>query len=102
MTQEEIKEGNKLIAEFMECYVESQEYAIVDRIAVGIEELQYDSSWDWLIPVVDKIYMTDEYSKEYKYLGLIGNNEIINTTFIETTFENAIEFIKWYNKQKEK
>ena len=72
MTQEEILEGNKLIAEFMggkevDWFSErvimipySDELTIHNYFgkAKGYmldREIKYHSSWDWLMPVLDKI-----------------------------------------------
>jgi hypothetical protein len=66
MTKEEIIEGNKLIAEFM--YPEAKkEYEMGEiDISDGIykkmclvmndfNHMSYHTSWDWLMPVVEKI-----------------------------------------------
>ena len=85
MTPEEIIEGNKLIAEFLK-----------------IEEAKFHSSWDWLIPVVEKITSMDIYIKYKDYsCGQFNDGGIyINTKSIENTFSDVVEFIKWYNKNK--
>jgi hypothetical protein len=44
----EIIEGNKLIAEFMNHEEDYDEHGVWQK-------LQYHSSWDWLMPVVEKI-----------------------------------------------
>ena len=54
-------EENKLIAEFMEVHEIMHdgysEYDFDDNTldVVHEEELQYHTSWDWLMPVVEKI-----------------------------------------------
>lgn len=78
MSDEEILEGNKLIAEFMggKYYPNGgwSEWQFPDGGKPSI--LYYNSSWDWIMPVVDKIMM-------------MQNNPD----------EKIIDFIKWYNQQ---
>lgn len=68
LTQEEIIEGNKLIAEFMnyndvDCSYCKNNYDC-NHIQCGLskeekeELLQYHTSWDWLMGVVEKIEAT--------------------------------------------
>ncbi len=67
MDEKQILENNKLIAEFMEPHYK-REYGIVnftERPSISIQsssfhvdELEYHKSWDWLMPVVEKIEST--------------------------------------------
>ena len=57
-----MKEDNKLIAEFMNLNVvtindikRNKNPYIQSADGYTIEELQYNTSWDWLVPVVQKI-----------------------------------------------
>ena len=65
MSEQEIIEGNKLIAEFMGYkFIEDwhQYWRLSDKHLLLENELKYHSSWDWLMPVVEKIeylYATD-------------------------------------------
>lgn len=62
-----ILEGNKLIAAFMEHYhINDGYYRVTPQKCYHLEELQYHSSWDWLMPVIEKIDQTYEVS-------IIGN-----------------------------
>lgn len=108
MTQEEIIEGNKLIAEFMELQKdeESGNYHIVNEphihasCLMSIEYLQYHSSWDWLMPVVEKIRDMKNESAEY----MTQNSKLasaLTTARIWIVYKAIIEFIKWYNINKE-
>jgi len=71
---------NKLIAEFMGSNLnglESWQYE---------EELQYHTSWDWLMPVVEKIYQLD------------SNADFFGSINLEATYKEVVEFIKEHNK----
>lgn len=141
MTQEEILEGNKLIAEWLGYEIDSlaeedepERYYVYDHIeciADGVDywetfdqdwtswlypdQMKFHSDWNWLMPVVEKIikeYMTDYYN-EYdmgipnSYYVAIGSDGkyssqgISKNSLIEATWLSVIEFIKWYNKNKE-
>ena len=73
-----MKENNKLIAEFM-----GVQYT-------GIRVKDYDTSWDWLMPVVQKIEQDCEgVPQEMLYISLYSDiNEVYNA---------VIEFIKNQN-----
>jgi hypothetical protein len=60
-----------------------------------LSELKYNTSWDWLIPVIDKIYSSDEYSKYLGTLGQFNDGIFINTKYIQETFNDVVEYIKW-------
>ena len=82
---------------------------------VDIRDLKYHTSWDWLMPVVEKI-------ESLGYNTLISNFQIQISTNnkeniqknivnlfcnkqspkIENLYEAVITFIKWYNKQDKK
>ena len=48
--------NNKLIAEFMGIvYPKLDNVIVIDNVVTKEDELQYHSSWDWLMPVVEKI-----------------------------------------------
>ena len=102
-------ENNKLIAEFMGMVLSN----IVSKegkrwIKKGLfqpdyltSELQYNSSWDWLMPVVEKIRDSEE-ARLYRNGKLLTMNifEAIQYSGIEETYEAVVEFIKWHNEQK--
>lgn len=65
----------------------------------SIDNLRYDTSWDWLMPVVNKIY--NIYSKEPYYVEEFSNvTELPITVSIKEAYEEIIKFIDWYNSQK--
>ena len=67
MTQQETNEGNRLIVEFMkgkkDCYGKWFYQGYVNGInflGYEIDGFKYNSSWDWLMPVVEKIETLDK------------------------------------------
>lgn len=102
-------ENNKLIAEFMGVakrditndgggiYVYespiSGEYEMED-------DLQYDSSWDWLMPVVEKaidVYGNMEYKFGRTYPIKKVTDALRSLEGIEVVYSAVVEFIKWHN-----
>ena len=107
--------NNKLIAEFMGlsikegvCYYTDSN----DMFPMGIEVeepyLPYDTSWDWLMPVVEEIESDERYDVEILQYGtrILDNqkeivNNIANISFdkkINHTYQAVVEFIKNQNK----
>ena len=78
--------NNKLIEEFM--YVDGFEQAIDGSLPSG----SYDTSWDWLMPVVKKCFDT-------RQLLLISNESFL-TMDIDVVYDRVVEFIKIYNDEK--
>lgn len=115
MTDLEIINNNKLIAEFMgvkpckkhpdkQCFL-----TIKDNKHSSLQYwhlLKYHSSWDWLIPVVKEVFSLEfnsvegfrEYSNEPNTLfnayacGLHSDRIHV--------WKKLVEFIKWYNSEK--
>lgn len=135
MEIKDIKSSNKLIAEFMEAT--SYKHGIFDAVnfpekteegfkSYDLIYLKYNSSWDWLMPCIDKIerlYETEtslpmfEINSHYckfaltyphKYKVFIAGcyrsspEEIKANSKIEAAWMVAVEFIKYYNKQNNK
>ena len=94
-----IMDSNKLIAEFM-----GVEYT-------GTRVKDYDTSWDWLMPVVEKINLLDDYrytvyiaSMDTKIVDNISGNVIVDIDckhsvdeLIQSVYEAVVEFIKNQN-----
>lgn len=130
---QQIIEGNKLIAEFDDRMILDESDPKKESWSIVIEgselwfhkgNLQYHSSWDWLMPVVEKIarsgnYCLKEYQSRtisgrwYAYHISISNNTLgeVDNPFIDITsnydedeskvstyYRFCIEFIKWYNQ----
>jgi hypothetical protein len=104
---------NELIAEFMGLESGYMGVGIMYRwgtMSYKPEALQYDTSWDWLMPAVEKI-------ESLEFTFVIDNNEanILSDvdcdkgllilkqypTKIQSVYAAVVEFIKWYNSQKQ-
>lgn len=101
MTQEQIIEGNKLIAEFMgacnkqtapciiKAYVQDDEvwfHVEIEptkekRASYKLAELLYHSSWNWLMPVIGKISENCEEPEELDSLKYALLCDDINTAW---------------------
>lgn len=110
MNNEEIEDGNRLIALFMG-YKESEsgyypevpdEYDYKGRV-ISVGPYQGDKplnifhqSWDWLKPVINKIGNLIETGEYY-------HHRIMNMTIfssIEDIWDACVQFIKYYNEKK--
>ncbi len=118
-------EGNKIIAEFMGLKYEKKKYWDGNKnwykhVWNGFElsELEYNSSWDWLMPVIEKIeslYGGDAISVRIQYhiceVEMNTQYALANDfhlpeiweraeSKIEATWLTVIAFINWYNQNK--
>lgn len=108
MTTQEILEGNKLIADFMgakrqiegrdikkhEIWLPTHGICRFDTIELGMgKTLHYHKSWDWLIPVIQKIYNINRsfYESMEDSLPLLD---------LSHSYNEVVEFIKHYNSNK--
>lgn len=103
-------ENNKLIAEFLGWYKPDEENYYVHKYSekdYTDKQLKYHSSWDWLMPVVEKIdlilpddnLVSISFNRcliEYHAEGITF--EGIGNTRIEATYKAVVEFILWYNE----
>lgn len=131
------EEGNRLIAEFMGAKEETGEIAAssIGKAKVSLDkmyfpknerfpdnmytckaqDLEYNTSWDWLMPVVEKIEtMGYEFSingerlgeglKHNTWIGLPNGNILEKDQWfsskIESVYDAVIQFIQWYNQNK--
>ena len=124
-----MKNDNKLISEFMGgipssvpnliklpqtigessifCVRGSEELPSGTYKVERINELEYHSSWDWLMPVVEKIESDERYDVDILQYGtrITDNqkeivNNIANISFdkkIDHTYQAVVEFINQYN-----
>ena len=89
------EDNNKMIAEFMD-YTHP-----LLPVSVGLEyydgdEMEYHTSWDWLMPVVQKCFDTQQPEEGQHYFI----NESLLTMKIEVVYDRVVEFINQYNKTK--
>lgn len=113
---ENIIENNKLIAEFMgkekckRCEIDCGGYYFGALIFTPLE-MKYNNSWDWLMPVVEKINQ-DYVGFRIKFgnvnclVDVFDNlknppvKKIINPDAKTAIYTAVVEFIKWYNLTK--
>jgi hypothetical protein len=133
MTQETI-DGNKLIAEFMSMRCTNKSGGIFRNasdtasfsiiLSPGCTQVRYDCSFDWLMPVVEKIGAIHgsieilpnrctishgfiQAKKISKECGIPFDEvppiaEHGGASLMENIYNAVVAFIKWHNQQKEK
>jgi hypothetical protein len=101
-----MKTDNELIAEFMGIDFTTKDAYLTYPPPICKRYGRYDQSWDWLMPVVEKINSIEgvSYIIEGKCAMEIGRNGArlaFQTTdsMIETVYNTVIQFIKWHNSQ---
>lgn len=123
LTEKQILQGNTIIADF---FAEKREHLGssfyykhgVVYSGFGIHDAKYHSSWDWLMPVVEKIENLEDGEYMFEICGrrstisiMVNHNRydnVIITEFhtgnsnskIEAVWLSIVEFIKEYNKIK--
>lgn len=120
-------ESNKLIAEFMgwdfkefkgTLYITSLE----GNVYTDLDDLNYNSSYDWIMPVVEKIEMMNiggrnpeffiMYDSRPEFKGWYWNIEVPKQfkkdclereeSKIQVVYQAVVEFILWYNENHTK
>jgi hypothetical protein len=116
------QEGNKLIAEFLGWVFHTKEYnwkrSRIDYPtwsdgAMGWKELHFHTSWDWLMPVVERIenlacvgavvisrdhcWISDD--KEPADNQNIVPADLCRKSKINAVWNAVVRFIQWYNSQ---
>jgi hypothetical protein len=112
-----IQEGNKLIAEFMGIKTKNyDDTRAVTRWQFGNSmlfenDLQYHTSWDWLIPVCQKIN-SKESIKRCESNGIKDSiicyinamramKQGVIKFNIDATWSGVVQFIQWYNQNNQ-
>lgn len=117
----DVEEGNKLIAEFMGHSLDDEGYYDIPQTTCqGYFDktipcnLEYNSSWDWLMPVVEKIeedfgdYLSTSitggrcFITNHLSVGPFKNMDEIfedSSSKIEATYDAVVKFIKRYNEK---
>ena len=103
------EQGNKLIAEFMGGTLDSPGSPYYYFLEKGKyeTELKYHSSWDWLMPVVEKIETLNNsctlviIEDERCHIDTQNGFELdsVGCTKIEATYNAVVRFIEWYNNK---
>tara|TARA_R110002020_G_scaffold354992_1_gene567758 strand:- start:3275 stop:3568 length:294 start_codon:yes stop_codon:yes gene_type:complete len=94
---------NKLIAEFMggqRVLPDKDVYNMPthNNLCYGVDELHYHTSWDWLMPVVDKVHEKVK-GNLYPYYKLVtAIQDRLSERNKEATYQAVVEFIKQHNK----
>ena len=106
-----MEENNKIIAEFMglnnlkDSKGDAWDYMNTGKsiYTLRTKNLHYESDWNWLMKVVEKIYQTDLYYDKYIDFNssMFSNGKIELSTNKESVYNDCIDFINFYNKQKE-
>ena len=94
---------NKLIAEFMGLDTKVFNSGLLNynnnNVWYEEHELSYNVSWDWIMPVVQKIgdeYLNTPFDETYSHL----TEQYENIWTIEDTYRAVVEFIKDQNTIK--
>ena len=96
---------NKLIAEFMGCTNPFNEIhdATLYKVEQGtfeLDELQYNISWDWLMPVVEKYYNELEHIEDDDFFWRSRLHEQLLDINLAGIYQTIIDFITYHNNQK--
>jgi hypothetical protein len=98
-----MKDSNKLIAEFMG--YESYEYRGYRMFILEEDnhrtdvDLHYHTSWDWLMPIIERCLVGEaEQSEEVSNTSIKNIYEGICNQDIHFAYKSVVEFIKQQNK----
>ena len=110
MTDKQILENNKLIAEFMDVFISDYTSEEEEWIKTFNEnDLLYHNSWDWLMPVVVKINSTTSFTVVIQSMdcyvynadsGIKVTSEQMKWNpdeLIKSVYDTVIQFIKYLN-----
>lgn len=117
MTPQEIIDGKKAIAEFMnfQPLPNNHYHCVLPNVDTILppQYMKFDSSWDWLMSVVEKISKLDEvfyFSILYGKSSDIIVKNLADSFFtsinysdentLDCVFKSVIAFIKWFNEIK--
>jgi len=98
-------EGNNDIAKFMGFELTRYGYWMSEKTPTGSiagwykpNEMKYHSSWDWLMPVVEKINRWHINNLCEKMDFYLFQQSI--TSSIDMVWDGCVQFIQWYNENK--
>ena len=90
-------DNNQLIAEFMGYEVKHNKCYSPKYNDGTIAPMQFHKSWDWLMPVVQKIgdeYLNTPFDETYSHL----TEQYENIWTLEDTYNAVVEFVKEQNE----
>ena len=85
-------EDNKLIAEFMG-EIQIGDFFAIKQKSYTPDKLKYGTSWDWLMPVVEKCKGNTHDQRLYDNI-----EKGLRTLDLVRTYRNVIDFIENYNR----
>ena len=88
-----MKNNNKLIAEFMGAEPDKKTF-----FRTGEEVYFYDTSWDWLMTVVQKCRLDGQNLVGIDNWSQIGS--ALDECNLDKTYQAVVEFIKQYNDDR--
>ena len=96
-------ESNKLIAEFMGVPCDKDLYTPLcphtgETLFIPSSQMKYDTSWDWLMPVLKKITIGKLNPSNYRKWRMINTPTEYT---IEEVYKAVVRFIKKYNDGKQ-
>jgi len=106
-------EGNRLIAEFMGAKYPhdfQKSYAVFRPVIFGDmqgdyscddKDLRFHSSWDWLMPVVKKIFKINMIPLDKSHPKFLLQHSILTLNDINDVYTEVVNFIQWYNQNKQ-
>ena len=100
-----IEEKNKMIAEFMGYkWLDDDKMWVKGEWPKGThmdKYLEYDTSWEWLMPVVKKCKNLLSNPKDVSDIYILRDlEETVFSCEINIAYDGVVKFINWYNKQK--
>ncbi len=125
MSENEIKENNKLIAKFMgwtvekNCFSKTEKYGdkLQNERGLSVKNRDYHSDWNLLMQVVEKIEDSESISfplitfriqGRYSNISVAREGEnlygldknVTGKSKIDSVYISIIHFLKWYNAQR--
>ena len=85
--------NNKLIAEFMGYDIITEAEKDKFPTVLTTKDVKYDTSWDWLMPVVQKCF--ESVKDEDDFFDISGN-----LPYMDETYNSVVKFIKIHNDEK--
>lgn len=109
-TPVEVEESNRLIANFMGIRIIDEDVIRPDLNCFRLSEVGYHKSWDWLMPVINKIERMCNYNN-VRYNVLLSEHSLLINPHVtpevmiceyaedklDAAWKTVVKFITWYN-----